>query len=381
MPRRKPGKSSDADPNVPSPEIIREFNDRGTLWLLEDPIQLRDLVQILEPELAAHLEVEHAERINRSFIPADLQKEESDLIFLVPFRIGNAAEVSEVWIYVLVEHQSRPDLLMGLRLLLYMSQLWDLQRREWKDAGRPMADLRLHPILPLVFYTGTDAWTRPLDLSGLMEVPEELRRFVPQWQPLFLNLHRTPPETLTRFATAVGYALRVLWSEQAPLSELESVLGEAMIGLEGLSEEQSGQWLRVAWYLALLVYHRRERPEYDELVQVIVEQAKASKFRERTEVEQVVQSMAQFVAAEAEAHGIAVGEARALRSSVETVLEARFGELSAEIKSALATATMEQLNVWLRLAATALTLDEIGIARPEPPTPKRGQPRRRSTWP
>ena len=24
----------------PSPYIIREFNDRGTLWLLEDPISL-----------------------------------------------------------------------------------------------------------------------------------------------------------------------------------------------------------------------------------------------------------------------------------------------------------------------------------------------------
>ena len=39
-------------PHVPSPEVIREFNDRGTLWLLEDPANLRDLLRIVEPEVA-----------------------------------------------------------------------------------------------------------------------------------------------------------------------------------------------------------------------------------------------------------------------------------------------------------------------------------------
>src|ERR1700689_3320231 len=88
-----------SNPNVPSPEQIREFPDRGTLWLLEDPVHLRDLVQILDPELAAHLDVEHAQRVNRSFIPADLHKKESDLIFRVPWRDGSRQSATEVLIY------------------------------------------------------------------------------------------------------------------------------------------------------------------------------------------------------------------------------------------------------------------------------------------
>ncbi len=198
-----------ANPNVPGPEVIREFNDRGTLWLLEDPVHLRDLVQILEPELAAHLDIERAERVNRSFIPADLQKEESDLIFRVPYRderdtSADSPTPVEVWIYVLLEHQSKADPLMSLRLLLYMGELWDLQRRAWEDAHLAPSQLRLCPILPVVFYTGMDAWSRPLSLGAMMEMPQGLQRFVPQWETLFLNLHRTPPQTLTRFATAVG---------------------------------------------------------------------------------------------------------------------------------------------------------------------------------
>src|SRR5208337_3839217 len=111
-------------PNTPSLEVIREFNDRGTLWLLEDPVHLRNLLQILEPELAARLDIDHAERINRSLIPADLLKQETDLIFRIPFRTDSNEVGVAVLIYVLLEHQSKPDSLMGLRLFLYLGELW-----------------------------------------------------------------------------------------------------------------------------------------------------------------------------------------------------------------------------------------------------------------
>jgi hypothetical protein len=58
---------------------VREFHDRGALWLFEDPRQLRELIQILEPALTEMLDFSRARRENRSFIPADLQKQESDL--------------------------------------------------------------------------------------------------------------------------------------------------------------------------------------------------------------------------------------------------------------------------------------------------------------
>jgi hypothetical protein len=302
----------------PSEQVIREFNDRGTLWLLEDPANLRDLVQVLEPTLAAQLDITRAERINRSFIPADLQKEESDIIFRVPFQSGTEQHSMEVLIYLLLEHQSKHDPLMGLRLYLYMGHLWDSQRREWLDVGMPASELRLTPVLPIVFYTGRDAWTTPLGLNSLMAIPQELQDIVPHWRTLFLNLQGTPPEALTRFSTAVGYTLRVLQVEREPLTVMERVLNEALIGLEGLSSQQSAQWLRAAWYLVLLVYHRRPRPEYNELVQLIRERTALSKFHHRQqEVENMVQSMAQSMAEEAraraeeaQARGEALGEAR-----------------------------------------------------------------------
>lgn len=361
-------------PNAPSPDVIREFNDRGTLWLLEDPANLRDLLRIVEPEVAERLDFSRAERVNRSFIPADLQKRESDLIFRVPF-LQPAQEGPEVWVYVLLEHQSRPDLLMPLRVLESMVELWRTQVREWEDTRASSAQRRLRPVIPLVFYTGQRRWRGPLRLADLMRAPAELERFIPGWETLFLNLHRASPETLTRIATAVGWALRVLQAEGAPRDQLEQVLSAAMAGLEGLTEEQAGQWVRVAWFLLLLVFHRREGAEYTQLGRLIREQAEESKFRLNEEVERMGKTMAQLVEERGEAKGRAEGraegemrgEAKGLRRALETVLLRRFGALPPAVEAALAVADLDTLDGWLRAAATANTLAEVGIVPREPP--------------
>ena len=126
---------------------------------------------------------------------------------------------------------------------------------------------------------------------------------------------------------------------------------EAMAGLESLSTEQAGQWKRVAWFLLLLVYHRREERA---LVDRVLEKAKQSKFREKEDVAAMGLTVAEQMKAEAK------------REDLETVLTVRFGPLSAEIRHALAAANVERINTWLRAATAADTLDEVGILPGEP---------------
>lgn len=104
------------DPHSPPLPPVTKFDDHTTLWLLEDPLQLHGLIQILDPDLADRLDFARASRINRSFIPADLQEKESDLIFEVPF-LGEQGV--EVWVYILLEHKSEPEAEVGLQLYLW----------------------------------------------------------------------------------------------------------------------------------------------------------------------------------------------------------------------------------------------------------------------
>src|SRR5262249_15637481 len=159
----------------------------------------------------------------------------------LPFRTGTSAE--EVWVYVLLEHQSEPVWWMPLRLLEYMVELWKSVRREWDDRGVAQGQRRLPPIIPAVFYTGTQGWSGPLRFADLFASGAELARFIPSWETLFLNLHHTPPEQLVQYATSVGYVLRVLREEKASRPAVEQALEEALAGLEGLPDAQDGAWL------------------------------------------------------------------------------------------------------------------------------------------
>jgi predicted transposase YdaD len=338
---------------------VQEFNDRATLWLLEDPHNLRDLLRIHSPPLVEHLDFDRAERVNRSFIPEDLQKEESDLLFRIPFLLSSAEGevISEVWIYVLLEHQSKPHLLMPLRVLSYLLALWKQLLREWEDANIPAEARRLPVVVPFVFYTGERNWNHSLAFVDMFAVPPGFARFVPSWETLFLDLRQTPSEQLTSFVNSIGWALRVLQAEKASYEEIERTLREAMAGLEGLDAELAGQWLRVAWYLLLLVTHRRSSEESPNLVELLQEQSRKSKFREREEWETMEMSYADYLKEQ--------GRTGGMRSALETMLIARFGKLPKKVREAITAADIDKINAWIQAGATANTLEEVGILSPQ----------------
>jgi hypothetical protein len=205
--------------------------------------------------------------------------------------------------------------------------------------------------VPLVFHTGEGAWSTPIGLTHLMNLPAELERFVPQWDTPLLNLHQTAPETLTETAGALGWALRVLQAEKAPLAEMDRVLTEAIARLEELSEERAGQWKRVVWFLLLLMHNRREERG---LVDRVVEQAKRSKFREREEVA----AMGLTVAEQLEAKG----ELRACRHILRLQLEERFGALPAELERTIESIDdLQRLQSGLRQVLHVKSLAELDL--------------------
>ena len=75
------------------------------------------------------------ELVSGSFILDNLRGPESDIVVRVPFRDQSDGE--DLLIYILIEHQSTIDSTMPFRLLLYMTQIWDTQRRQWESEGTP----------------------------------------------------------------------------------------------------------------------------------------------------------------------------------------------------------------------------------------------------
>ena len=331
---------------------IEQFADRSTRWLLEDKENVRGLLEIVAEHLVAHLDFSQIAQINRSFIPDNLREQESDLVYSVPFRSESKTE--ELLIYILIEHQSTVDITMGFRVLFYMAQIWDFQRREWESNNVPKSQWRLRPIIPIVFYTGEQRWQTPLTLSAMMDLPDVLSEFIPKFGTLFLNVKDTDTIELTRSDHPFGWLLTVLQKEHADREEIRAALMEAVAHIDTLDEEKMQQWRRAIFYLYLLILHRRPSEEHGELKMIVHQQIQETSRREEGEV--MAQTMAEYLIEQGEERG----QTQAKREAVLKLLRLRFDTVPESVTSRITSIrSLSRLDALFEKAATVQTFDDI----------------------
>ena len=342
--------------NIP----IEHFPDRSARWLLQDKENVQGLVEIVASELVTLLDFSRLAHLNRSFISDTLREQESDILFSVPFRSDSATD--ELLIYILIEHQSTVDVSMGFRVLFYMMQIWDSQRREWESSNVPKSQWRLRPILPIVFYTGSQRWNTPLTLTALMDIPEVLTRFVPTYDALFLSVKDTTASRLTQSDHPLGWLLTVLQKEDADKGGIIAVLLDALSHLNSLDAAQVDQRRRAIVYLLLLILHRRPVEEHEELITLV------DRYTQGMEVETMAQSMAEVLIEQGIEQGIErgieqgieQGETRAKHEAILKLIQFRFNTVPESVAARVTSIqNRSRLDSLFEKVLVTESLDEI----------------------
>ena len=201
-----------------------------------------------------------------------------------------------------------------------MVEIWQAQRKEWQRQKKPMGEWRFFPIIPVVLYTGEETWNSQPGLELLMDLPEELRGFVPQFETLMLRLKQSDPAELTAPGHPFGWLLKVIQKENAPAEELEAVIKEAIEQIEILAEEDREEWQRLIQYILLLLLHRRSPTEGKAISGRIWERVGLQGHGEGSEMEQ---TWYQSVVAE----GFEKGQVDAAQRRLLELLDEKFGPL------------------------------------------------------
>src|SRR5712691_4571202 len=191
--------------------FVRHFGENGLKLLLEHPGNVHDLLRLLRYRYRSRIDFAHMTVKPDTFIARDFRHVESDVLLTAPFRIGKSAR-SRKWItlYILIEHQSEPDALMVFRVLDYLLEVYKTQLRAWGETHPTHAGFRFHPVLPIVFYTGSRRWDVLTPFEELTEAGHLFRALLPGVTPLFLNLRGTPDNQLQQDGGAFGQVLRLV---------------------------------------------------------------------------------------------------------------------------------------------------------------------------
>jgi predicted transposase/invertase (TIGR01784 family) len=121
-------------------------HDLGYRSLFSHPRLVEELVcEFVEEPWVVKLDFKTLKRVNVSYIAPRLRKREGDLLWKLRLRDG-----SPVYVYILIEHQSRVDRFMAVRLMVYLALLYQdlVKEGELTPEGK----------LPLVIPLGALQW-------------------------------------------------------------------------------------------------------------------------------------------------------------------------------------------------------------------------------
>ena len=348
----------------PPRRVIREFQDRGWRWIFSDIVLLHCFLHLVDPDTATRVDPTRAEPLERSFLPDDLRQAESDVVWRIPYRIGDADAGRCIWIIILLEHQTWPDVEIALRLLFYMACLWVQEKTEFNRDGVPADERRYSFIMPIVFHTGEDEWTEPLNLAALIEAPGGMEPCIPAWKTFFVPLRRQTDQELAQ-AGPLAPVLRAQRDIGVSREAFPELLTEALAELNELPETMRYQWLELVHFLRLLVHHRRGVRERPDLERRVVEATERSKFRRVARGEMVLaeKTYAEVLREEGEARGEARGEMRGMEHEARTfllrILGARFGEVSEALRARVEEATADWCHQVGEQAVRVNSLSEL----------------------
>ena len=300
--------------------------------LFSHPLMVEQLLREFVPEVT-DLDFNRLQRVNAKF-HGRRKRREGDVIWRLPTPQGD-----DIYLYLLLEFQSRDDWWMAVRTQVYQGLLWQQVIAETKLKTGDS----LPPLLMLVLYNGERRWTAPSDLAEMIALPAHSPLW--HWQPRIryhlLDMGAFPGDDLARRDSLAALLFRL---EQRQTPEV----------LKGLIDEVVG-WFRQHPGAADL------KQLFSELVRTAMKGPGATPplpedLMEATPMlTTLVDSWKQQWRAEGRAEGKAEGKADALKR----LLESQFGPIPEPYRLRIAAADLDELDRLFDRALTATTLDAV----------------------
>ena len=297
----------------------------------------------LPAEIAGLLSADPPELVPGSFVDEELAPHHSDLLYRTRLLDSDL----EAFIYVLVEHKSAPDPLVGLQLFRYLSNIWDDWRKQEKERkrgqGKREPQRSVPPIIPMLVYHGPKEWTVATNFLGLFgDVPAALKPHLPNFDYFLIDLSQIANSALSGEARLRFFLKTLKYILRPDLAEsIDIVLAEAPD-------------LDVLDVVIVLTYIDRGSTK------VTRDQVRDTLFRlVPKRAEEIMGQITQPAFDEGQKQGFIQGEAKGKAEALARLLTRRFGALPATVRQRVFAADVDVLDRWLDAAIDAPTLEAV----------------------
>ncbi|HZI07129.1 MAG TPA: Rpn family recombination-promoting nuclease/putative transposase [Archangium sp.] len=337
----------------PGPRVMPGPHDLFARYTFGQPERAAaELRAVLPPRIVSQVDWSTLRRESGSVVDPELRETESDLLFSARLRGGRP-----LLLYVLLEHQSRVDRWMALRMLRYVVRQLD----HWRKANPDSEGLPV--VVPLVMYHGPEgAWSAPRRVEELFDLPdeaeghEEWRALVPRFEYLLDDLTAERAEALMARPGPALVRLALLVLRYGRTDELAHRLPEwtalfAQVHATPHGDEELGLVIR---YL-LQVGDRIVRAQMGRVLHSVMETHRAEDLM-RTYGEELIEQ-GRLKGLE---QGLEQGRAQGRAEDVLRILAARGLLVSEQARQRILSCTdVALLDRWFDRALTAPSLSEV----------------------
>ncbi|MGY4686138.1 Rpn family recombination-promoting nuclease/putative transposase [Petrotoga sp. DB-2] len=233
--------------------------------LFEDRAIFYDFLKVFLPkEITQQIKETDLKREQTELIGKDFSIKRSDILYKI--EKGNAPKGvqgngQDVYIYLLLEHQSKVDQLMAFRMLAYKVRIWEQYVKSHKRESEQKG-FKLPVIIGIVFYDGKVKWTSPMDVKDKITKIKNMEEYLIKASYELINLSNIKEETIINMKKALGV---ILLTDKPnvkikKMEELLKIINQEIISKLPEEEKEKFDKHRNA-FLELL----RKRTDYEEI--------------------------------------------------------------------------------------------------------------------
>ena len=182
--------------------------DSSSKIIFDDPILcaqfLRDYIDL--PYLK-DVQPEDIEDLSEQFVPLFAEERNADRVKKV-----NIKKEIPFFLVSLIEHKSAVDYDVSMQIFRYMVYIWQSYAKEAEKMQKGVtkrADFRYPPILPIVYYEGSDRWTVPMDLKSRIMEGDTFGRLIPDFEYYLVPLHKYSNEELLAKKDEISFVMMI----------------------------------------------------------------------------------------------------------------------------------------------------------------------------
>lgn len=187
-------------------DVIKDIKDNSYKKVFENPeLFCQFLKGFSNVEILKDIESKDISDCTDRFIPLFFEEKDSDTVKVVEVK-------KDIFIIALIEHQSKVCYDMAFRMLLYMSLIWHEWVKEKENNNKGISKtkgFKLPPILPIVYYTGTETWTAELNFKDLIYLKEAFDAYIPDFGYELVQLKDYSIESLMNFGDVLSFVMMI----------------------------------------------------------------------------------------------------------------------------------------------------------------------------